>query len=103
MEPRVAIVTGGGRGLGRAIALRLARDGFDLALAGPDLAELQASAAAVVELGRRTLTAVTDVAEEEQVHRLVREVLACWPHVDVLVNNAAVIGPTAPVAEVARA
>jgi NAD(P)-dependent dehydrogenase (short-subunit alcohol dehydrogenase family) len=103
LRDRVAAVTGGGRGLGRAIALRLARDGADLILAGRDAAELEAARSEVVGLGRRALAVVADVADEGQVGRLVAEAVNAFGRIDVLVNNAGVAGPTAPVQAVTRA
>jgi NAD(P)-dependent dehydrogenase (short-subunit alcohol dehydrogenase family) len=98
----VAVVTGGGRGLGKAIALRLAADGMDLALAGPEGPHLDAAAAEVAALGRRALPVITDVTREDQVRALAEQVHNHWGRLDVLVNNAGIIGPTAPVAEVRR-
>jgi NAD(P)-dependent dehydrogenase (short-subunit alcohol dehydrogenase family) len=103
MDQRVAIVTGGGRGLGKATALRLARDGFAVALAGPNVPVLEAVAEEVQALGQGALPVVVDVAEEPQVRAMASRVLERWGRVDVLVNNAAVIGPTAPAVEVKRA
>jgi NAD(P)-dependent dehydrogenase (short-subunit alcohol dehydrogenase family) len=97
MSDRVALVTGGGRGLGKAIAARLWRDGFRLALCGPDEAELAGTA---VELS--ALAVVCDVASEQQVRGMARQVLEQLGRVDLLVNNAGIIGPTAAVVEVAR-
>lgn len=84
---RVAIVTGGGRGLGRAIAMGLAAQGARLVLAGRTHATLDATAA---ELGGETLTVVTDVAQEADVLALRDAALARFGQVDVLVNNAGV-------------
>jgi NAD(P)-dependent dehydrogenase (short-subunit alcohol dehydrogenase family) len=102
LQPCVAVVTGGGRALGKAIALRLAADGMDVALAGPDRPELEAAAGEVEALGRRALPVVTDVTREDQVHALAGQVRRALGRIDVLVNNAGIVGPTAPVAEVRR-
>ena len=64
---RVALVTGGGRGIGRAIALRLAREGFNLVLAGPEPVELNATGAEIQSLGRRHLEVVVDVSQGDRV------------------------------------
>ena len=100
---RVAVVTGGGRAIGRAVALRLARDGADLVLAGPDAAELEAVASEVAALGRRALPLVADVTREDQVAHMAAEARRAFGRIDVLVNNAGIIGPTAPVQNVERA
>ena len=73
----VAIVTGGGRNLGKAIALRLARDGHDVVLAGPEREALDGTAADVVALGHRALSVVTDVSREDQVTAANAHALSC--------------------------
>jgi NAD(P)-dependent dehydrogenase (short-subunit alcohol dehydrogenase family) len=100
---RIAIVTGGGRGLGRVIALRLAADGADLVLAGPVAAELEAAAADIDRRGRRALPVVTDVSREDEVRALAERTRAAFGRIDILVNNAGIIGPTAPVGAIRRA
>lgn len=102
-QMRMALVTGGGRGIGRAIALRLAREGFNLVLAGPEPVELNATGAEIQSLGRRHLEVVVDVSQEDRVRTLADLALDTLGRIDILVNNAAIIGPTAPVAQVPRA
>jgi NAD(P)-dependent dehydrogenase (short-subunit alcohol dehydrogenase family) len=65
--PRVAFITGGGRGIGRAIALRLARDGYSVAVVGRSTAPLEATVASVRELGASAAAAVVDVSDEASV------------------------------------
>lgn len=103
LEGRVAIVTGGGRAIGRAIGLRLAQDGAHVVLASPDEADLHAVAREVQALGRQALPVVTDVAREEQVEAMVEQVRQHFGRIDILVNNAGITGPTAPVPRVSRA
>src|SRR5262249_44975889 len=100
---QVAIVTGGGRAIGKTIALRLARQGMDVVVAGIDKEELGATMAEIRLLGRQALGIVTDVTQENQVQYLAEQTRQTLGRIDLLVNNAGVIGPTAPVAEVRRA
>jgi NAD(P)-dependent dehydrogenase (short-subunit alcohol dehydrogenase family) len=102
LKDRVAIVTGGGRAIGRSIALRLARGGANLVLAGPQEEELEVTGEIVRSLSRRALTVSTDVTREEQVQVMVEQGLQLFGRIDILVNNAGIIGPTAPVVQVLR-
>jgi NAD(P)-dependent dehydrogenase (short-subunit alcohol dehydrogenase family) len=103
LENRVAIVTGGGQAMGKTIALRLARAGADVVVIGPIGPDLVETAQEIQALGRRSLAKVTDVSNEEQVNAAAERVLREFRRVDVLVNNAAVIGPTAPAVNISRA
>lgn len=90
LTDRKAIVTGGGRGLGRAIAIGLAQFGADVALVARTAAELDQTAREVQAVGRRALTYPTDLAHKQNISRLVADVVAQWGRVDILVNNAGV-------------
>jgi NAD(P)-dependent dehydrogenase (short-subunit alcohol dehydrogenase family) len=85
---RVALVTGGGRGIGRAIALALARAGLDVAVAARTVPEIEAVAAEVAALGRRTLFLPLDLSDRASLARAPRAVAEQLGPVDVLVNNA---------------
>jgi NAD(P)-dependent dehydrogenase (short-subunit alcohol dehydrogenase family) len=85
----VALVTGGGTGLGRSIAVGLAEDGFDLVIASRSAEHLAAGARAIQAHGARVLEVATDVREPAQVEELYRRVRADFGRLDVLVNNAA--------------
>jgi NADP-dependent 3-hydroxy acid dehydrogenase YdfG len=87
---QVAVVTGAGRGIGRAVAATLAREGAAVALAARSTAELEAVAREIEQAGGRTLTMPTDVRHEGAVEALARRVLGEWQRVDVLVNAAGV-------------
>jgi NAD(P)-dependent dehydrogenase (short-subunit alcohol dehydrogenase family) len=94
---QVAVVTGAGRGIGRAVALAFAREGADLVLAARSPRELAAAAAEVEALGRRALAVPTDVREEPAVADLAGRAVAGLGCVDLLVNAAGVaaFGPLA--------
>jgi NAD(P)-dependent dehydrogenase (short-subunit alcohol dehydrogenase family) len=87
-SPRAALVTGGGRGIGRAIALALAREGFAVAVAGRTLEPLEAVVAALPP--HRGLAVVLDVTDAASVARGVGIVVEALGAVDVLVNNAGI-------------
>lgn len=84
-----ALVTGAGRGIGRVIALALARAGASVALAARTDAELLAVAGEVEAAGGGALTHPTDVAAEASVHALAKRLADEWGYLDVVVNNAA--------------
>jgi NAD(P)-dependent dehydrogenase (short-subunit alcohol dehydrogenase family) len=88
---RVAVVTGGRRGIGRAIALALAEAGADVALGDRvvDDGELEAVSAGVKKLGRRSLAVQADITQKTDVDNLIQKTLAELDSIDILVNNAA--------------
>jgi NAD(P)-dependent dehydrogenase (short-subunit alcohol dehydrogenase family) len=87
---KVAIITGGGRGLGRAMAIRFAACGADVVVAARTVAQLEEAAGEVRKLGRRALVQPTDVARSEQVNAMVAATIAEFGQVDILVNNAGI-------------
>lgn len=92
LEDRVAVVSGIGPGLGRSIALRLAREGADLALGARSAENLEPVAAEIEALGRRCVWESTDVSKPEQCERLAARAQADLGGIDVLVNSAAAFG-----------
>ena len=88
MEGRVAVITGGGTGIGRASALVLAQRGADIVLAGRRIDPLESTAEDVEALGRRAIAVPTDVTEAEQCRALVDATVAEFGRLDVLMNNA---------------
>jgi NAD(P)-dependent dehydrogenase (short-subunit alcohol dehydrogenase family) len=97
---RVAVVTGGGHGLGRAIALGLAAAGADVAIAGRDPEPLAATAAELAELGVGSASVECDVTDPAAVERLRDEVAARLGDASIVVANAGVAGPTASLLEI---
>ena len=96
LEGRVAVITGAGRGIGRAIALAYAREGAKLALAARSEAELREGVAAASSQGAEAIAVPTDVTSQEDTERLASRVLDYFGRIDVLVNNAGVSGPVGP-------
>ncbi len=93
---KVALVTGGGRGIGRAIALALGREGADLMLVARTAAELDEVGALARGIGRRVLTRTADVSARADVERVVAAAIAEFGRIDTLVNNAGVQAPIGP-------
>ncbi len=96
LEGRVAVITGSGRGIGRAIALAYAREGANLALAARNESELQEAVSAVSELGAEALAVRTDVTSQKDTERLADRVVEQFGRIDLLVNNAGNSGPIGP-------
>ncbi len=96
LEGKIALVTGGGRGIGRAVALRLARDGAAVAVWGRQQEPLEAVAAEIGRLGRKAAAIVCDVADPGQVGMAIERIRRELGTVDVLVANAG-IAPSAPI------
>jgi NAD(P)-dependent dehydrogenase (short-subunit alcohol dehydrogenase family) len=90
IEGRVALVTGGGRGIGRAIALALARAGADVAVAARTIPEIEEVATEVVALGRRAHFFPLDVSDRQQIAQAAGVVEKALGPVDILVNNAGI-------------
>ena len=88
LKDRIALVTGGGTGIGRAIAERFVQEGARVAVSGRRAERLAEVAG---ELGEAILPVRADVTNEQDVERMVREVLDRWGRIDILVNNAATI------------
>ncbi len=91
---QVVLITGGGTGLGRACALRLAQEGAHLAVAGPDVENLESVAKEISSIGRRALPLELDVTVDVDVPAAVERVLSQLGRLDGAVNNAGVSPPS---------
>jgi NAD(P)-dependent dehydrogenase (short-subunit alcohol dehydrogenase family) len=104
LDGRVALVTGGSRGIGRAAALGLAQAGADVAVAARKPEDLEQVAGEIRALGRRALAVPAHLGRREDIDRLFQAVADAFGRLDVLVNNAAtnpVFGPLADMDEAA--
>lgn len=90
LEGKVAVITGGSRGLGRAMAVALGAEGATIALVARDKAKLEESAAAVVKAGGKASLHIADVAVEADVLRLEKELAAQYGKIHILINNAGI-------------
>ena len=100
LKDKVALVTGAGRGIGRAIATTFAEEGAKMVLASRTSGEIDAVAAEIEARGGHALPVRTDVSRPEEVSRMVDRAAEVFGTVDILVNNAGVQGPIGPVVDV---
>jgi len=93
---RVAVVTGGGSGIGRAVALALAQEGYSVAVAGRRIELLEATAAEGANLGAQMLAVAADVIDPSSVKELFAKTKAAFGRLDLLFNNAGIGAPAVP-------
>jgi NAD(P)-dependent dehydrogenase (short-subunit alcohol dehydrogenase family) len=103
LDNKIAVITGGGKGIGRAIALACASAGASLVLASRSEHALHETRAEVECLGREALVVPTDITQEQNVRSLAERALAHFGHIDILVNNSGITGPVKPLWEVSLA
>jgi len=96
---KAAIITGAGRGIGRAIALAFAHEGADMLVASRTLSEVMATAEEARALGRHAVALEVDVSNLDDVERMVAQSLEEFGKVDILVNNAGTYGPIGPLVD----
>ena len=99
LKERVALITGGGTGIGRATALLLAENGADVSICGRRREPLEETVREIRKRRRGALAIEADISREEDVRRLVAETVEKLGRLDILINNASVIGQIAPVSE----
>ena len=95
LEGKIALITGGGRGIGKSIALAFAREGADIAITARTDAQIQKVAEEIRSLGRTCITVAADISKDNDVERCFQHALGEFGRVDILVNNAgiAIDGP----------
>jgi short-subunit dehydrogenase len=96
LEGKVALVTGAGRGIGKAVALSLARSGCRIVLASRTRDQLEQVKSDIRAQGGQALSIATDLTKDDEIQRLIEESQAAWQRVDFLINNAG-WGKRAPV------
>ncbi|MDP6347194.1 MAG: SDR family oxidoreductase [Dehalococcoidia bacterium] len=102
LDGKVALVTGGSRGVGRAVALAFAEAGADVVIAARKVPDLESTAAEIEKLGRKALPVSAHMGRKEDRERLIDTVAGEFGHIDVLVNNAATnthYGPAMDISE----
>ncbi len=99
LKDKVALVTGGGRGVGKAVALAYAHEGVKLVICARTASEIEQSAGEIRQLGTECLGLVCDVSVEDSVVTLVKDLEDYFGRVDILVNNAGVMTRPVSVAE----
>ncbi|GAF97279.1 unnamed protein product, partial [marine sediment metagenome] len=87
---KVALVTGGAQGIGRAVALMLATNGSDVAISDVNVEMARTTAEEIEKIGRRALAVEADVARFEDGEKMVRETVEAMGRIDILVNNAGI-------------
>ncbi|MDY6844752.1 MAG: 3-oxoacyl-ACP reductase family protein [Thermodesulfobacteriota bacterium] len=88
LTDKVAIITGGGKGIGRSIALEYAKEGADIVICGRTLERPMNVSDEIKALGRRALALVTDIRKKDEVDRLIEQTIQEFGKIDILVNNA---------------
>ena len=87
---RTALVTGGGTGIGKALAVGFAEAGADVVVCGRTQATLDDTAAAIEATGQRALALTADVTKADEVNALIDQIVSAWGRLDIACNNAGV-------------
>ena len=100
LKDKVAVITGGGYGIGRVIALTFARHGARICLASRGMDKLEETAREIKKAGREAIVVQADISCESEVEAMVQKTVERFGCLDILVNNAAAEGPTLPIHEI---
>ena len=96
LKGKVAIITGAGRGLGKASSLKMAKEGASLVILSRTPAELRETARAIGALGADVISVKADVSNPKDIEKVVDKTIEHFGKIDILMNNAAIIGPVSP-------
>lgn len=99
LKDKIALITGAGRGIGKAVALDYAREGAKLAICARTASEIEETAREIEAAGAECLALECDVSQEEPVLKLIRDVEKHFGRIDVLINNAGVMTRPTPITE----
>ena len=102
LRDKVAIVTGGGKGIGRAIVLGFAKEGANLVVAGRTTSYLEEVCREAHSMGASSLPVKVDVSVEHEVERLIEDALKAFGKIDIFVNNAGVAGPLGLITNISK-
>jgi len=97
LEGKVALITGGSRGIGKAIAMAYAREGAKVFICARGVTELRKAAKEIRSIGGEMRWCAADISKVREVKRIVREVRRAYGAIHVLVNNASILGPREPI------
>ena len=103
LTDKIAIVTGAGQGIGKAIAIRLANAGANVAIMDLNMAAAEAVVQEIESAGRKALPVQADVSVYTDVNAAVEKVISTFGRVDILVNNAGIAGRTLPLTDLEEA
>lgn len=93
LKDKVAIVTGGGRGIGKGIALEFAKEGANVIVSGTNVEKLESTVDEIKKLNGNAVSLEADVSSEKDINNLIQETIAEFKTIDILVNNAGIAYP----------